>query len=211
MRLTDLAQRGMPMVQVIRHLEGLAVDSVRTDEAAGGALAMRHTLSCGHRRIAVLSGPQSSSASAARCAGYLAALNDAGAAPFRLIECPLTGAAGYDMAVALLSAPDRPDAIVCGNDLIALGAIDAVMDAGLSVPKDVAVIGYDDMAFASARPVALTTVHQPLQAMGATAIALLSQRMREPRQSAQTIILPQHLAIRRSCGARHKDTTHDLI
>jgi LacI family transcriptional regulator len=190
----------MPLVQVIRHLDGLEADSVRSDEAAGGALAMRHALAMGHRRIAVLTGPQNSSASSARRSGYLGTLHEAGIAPLLLIEVPLTRAAGYQITTEMLRGPDRTDAIVCGNDLIALGAMDAAMDAGLRVPQDVAIIGYDDMAFASARPVSLTTVHQPLQEMGATAIALLLQRIREPGRTAKTVILPHHLAIRRSCG-----------
>jgi LacI family transcriptional regulator len=195
----------IPIVQVIRRLDGLAADAVGSDERNGAVTAVQHMISCGHREVAIIAGPQTSSASRDRLEGYRAAMEEARLAlrPDRLAFGDLTRGSGYALAQTLLAT--KPEAIVCGNDLLALGAIDAIMDAGLRVPDDVAIIGYDDMAFASARPIGLTTIHQPLLEIGESAVALLASRMETPDRAPEVISLPYRLVVRRSCGSHLRD------
>jgi LacI family transcriptional regulator len=205
--IETIITKNIPVVQVIRRLQDLRADAVGCDEYSGGKAAMAHMIACGHRQIAVVAGPQASSASRARLEGYRAQLAEAGLAlpDDRLVFGNLTRESGYAAAKRLLLPADQGlDAIVCGNDLLALGAIDAIMDAGLRVPEDVAVIGYDDAAFASARPIALTTIHQPLSEMGEMAVTMLSEQMVEPARIAKIICLPPTLVIRRSCGFKRQ-------
>jgi len=147
------------------------VPAIGATNWAGGVAATRHLLGLGHTRIAVVSGPPDLECSRARVAGYQSALAEAGL-PF---DSRLAGVGdfrredGEREARRLLDRADRPTAIVCGNDLQALGAMDAAFALGLDVPGDVSIVGFDDVAPASwARP-ALTTVRQPLQEMAEVA------------------------------------------
>jgi len=119
------------------------------------------------------------------------------------IEGDLTRESGYTRAVALLgdSKTAPPDALVCANDMIALGAIDALYEVGLRVPGDVAVVGYDDMSFASSRLIGLTLVGVPRTEMGRVAVRVLLQRMHDPAALPQKIVLPHSLVVRQTCGA----------
>lgn len=161
-------------------------------------------LTLGYRDIAMVLGPQYSSASRARAYGLVQALARRGIrlSPQRQTESPLTREGGYRAARRLFSAAPLPQAVACGNDVIALGVIDALMDLGLRVPGDVGVIGYDDMSFASGRLIGLTTVRQPRHEMGAEAARTLVNRMRHPSLAPSERILPHQLVPRRTCGER---------
>lgn len=199
--IAEVVPAGVPVVQVVRRVPGLAADFVGIDDRAGAREAAQHLVDAGHREIALLTGPSASSASAERTQGYLDVLADAGIlpAPERVIECRLTVAAGYEAANALLAAPGpRPSAVLCGNDLIALGAVDALVDRGLSVPGDVSVVGYDDIWFASSRLVQLTTVRQPRDAIGRAAVSLALDRLADGRIEPRDVILPHELVVRRT-------------
>jgi LacI family xylobiose transport system transcriptional regulator len=137
--------------------------------------ATRHLLALGHTRIAAIAGPDDLMCSRARLAGYESALQEAGVrAPAEARAAGFSREDGEREGRRLLSGPDRPTAIVCGNDMQALGVYDAAFALGLDVPRDVSVVGFDDAPSASwARP-PLTTVRQPLQEMAeeATRLAL---------------------------------------
>jgi LacI family transcriptional regulator len=201
--LTQLLTEGVAFVQTVRRVEDLPADFVGIDDRAGGRDLIEHLLALGHRDIAFLHGPVASSASSDRLDGCLTTLAAAGLRPDdeRVIEVGLTLGGGFAGAGELLaSGRPMPSAIVCGNDVIALGAIDALMDAGVRVPEDVAVVGYDDMPFASSRPVDLTTVHQPLRRMGAASVELLVERLDAPDLPPRQLVLPHHLVARSSSG-----------
>jgi DNA-binding LacI/PurR family transcriptional regulator len=100
----------------------------------------------------------------------------------------------------LLYLPHRPRAIFAANDAMALGALDALYDAGLRVPADVAVAGFDDMAFASSRTISLTTIHQSRYDLGRDAMTLLLETIEQGRTEPREVILPTRLVVRRSCG-----------
>ena len=107
---------------------------------------------------------------------------------------------GYRAAQRLLDLPHRPRAIFAGNDAMALGTLDALYDAGLRVPADVALAGFDDMAFASSRTISLTTIHQSRYDLGRYAITLLLESIEQGRTEPREVILPTRLVVRRSCG-----------
>jgi LacI family transcriptional regulator len=199
--LADAVPPDVPIVQTVRRIPGLDADFVGIDDRAGARQAAQHLVELGHRNVAVLSGPMESSASTDRVAGYREALGEAGIelAPERIRECSLTVDSGYTAVQRLLAADAAPPtAVLCGNDLIALGAIDAFVDHGLSVPADVSIVGYDDIWFSSSRLVELTTVRQPRHAMGEAAVALALERLDDREIAARDTILPHEFVLRRT-------------
>lgn len=197
--LNEIVPPEVPVVQAVRRIPGLQADFVGSEDRAGARDAARHLVELGHRDVAVLVGPLASSASAERAAGYREALADAGAEPEpeRIVECALTVESGYRGAQRLLAARSRPpSAVLCGNDLIALGAIDAIVDHGLAVPADVSVVGFDDIWFASSRLVRLTSVRQPRHEMGRAAVALALERLAEGARPPREIVMPHQLVVR---------------
>jgi LacI family transcriptional regulator len=199
--IADVVRAGVPVVQAIRRVPGLAADFVGIDDRAGAREAARHVVEAGHREIAILAGPGGSSASAERTYGFLEVLAEEGIEPRpdRMAECRLTVAAGYEGARTLLAAcAEPPRAVLCGNDLIALGAIDAFLDRGLAVPADVSVVGYDDIWFASSRLVQLTTVRLPREAIGRAAVSLALDRLADGEIEPRDVILPHELVVRRT-------------
>ncbi|WP_431246721.1 substrate-binding domain-containing protein [Leifsonia xyli] len=151
------------------------VPAIGATNWAGGLAATRHLLALGHRRIAAIGGPPDLMCSRARLAGFQAALQEAGVpVPAHVGGGGFSRQDGEREGRRLLDAADRPSAIVCANDMQALGVYDAAFALGLDVPGDVSVVGFDDAPSASwARP-PLTTVRQPLQEMAeeATRLAL---------------------------------------
>ena len=194
---------GVPVVQTVRRADGLAADFVGIDDRAGAREAAHHLVELGHRDIALLTGPLASSASQERLRGYRDVLGEAGVVPAddRVVECRLTLDAGYDAARQLLGGGVPPTAVLCGNDLIALGAIDAFADHGLSVPEDVSVVGYDDIWFSSSRLVQLTTVRQPREAIGQAAVSLALERLADGSTGPRDVILPHEFVPRRTTAA----------
>jgi LacI family xylobiose transport system transcriptional regulator len=151
------------------------VPAIGATNWAGGLAATRHLLALGHRRIAAIAGPADLLCSRARLAGYQAALQEAGIpVPSVIAGGSFSREAGEREGRRLLESADRPTAVVCANDMQALGVYDAASALGLDVPRDLSVVGFDDAPSASwARP-PLTTVRQPLQQMAeeATRLAL---------------------------------------
>ena len=178
------------------------VPAIGATNWAGGVAATRHLLGLGHSRIAVISGPPDMMCSRARVAGYQSALQEAGLAldPAIAAAGDFSRASGEREARRLLSGDDRPTAIVCGNDLQALGVMDAAFALGLDVPGDVSVVGFDDVAPALwARP-PLTTVRQPLQEMAEEA-ARLALRLRAEDVENTRLELATSLVVRSSTAA----------
>ena len=151
--------------------------SIVPDEEGGGHSATRHLIEAGHRRIGFINLEPDTTAARGRLAGYRRALDDAGVEPDDdLVRSSDDSSAdgGYLAASALLSLPDRPTAIFCGTDRIAMGAYDAIKEHGLSIPSDVAVVGFDNQELIAAylRP-KLTTVALPFHEMGTRGVEML--------------------------------------
>ena len=194
----------MPIVQVVRRIPGIRTDFVGIDDRSGAREVARHLLDLGHRDIAVLAGPSASSASSERTSGYLETLADAEIelSAGSVLECSLTADAGYRAAQQLLASRRRPPgAVLCGNDLIALGAIDAFLAHGLAVPDDISVTGYDDANQMSSRLVQLTTVRQPRHEMGRAAVSLALERLADPDVAPREVIMKHELVVRRTTMA----------
>ncbi|WP_353946532.1 LacI family DNA-binding transcriptional regulator [Streptomyces sp. HUAS MG91] len=170
----------IPFVLVDRVAEGATECSVSVDDVNGGALAVRHLADAGHRRIAYVSGPPALNQVKDRRQGALRALSEAGLPATALHELPterLDVAAGRDAGARLLGLADRPTAVFCANDLLALGVLQSLYAAGVRVPEDIAIVGYDDIEFAAAAAVPLTSVRQPAVTMGALAAELLLEEI----------------------------------
>ncbi|MBL7258540.1 LacI family DNA-binding transcriptional regulator [Paractinoplanes lichenicola] len=170
----ELAARHLPIVLLNRYVDGMDVDRVTADNHHGGRLAARHLLELGHRRIGVIRGPANTSTSRDRHAGVAEVLT---VDPELVREGPYSHQSGYQNARELLRLPAPPTALLCGNDIIAFGAIDAAKSLGLDVPGDISVIGFDDVPMASWEVFQLTTVHQPLSEMARAAARLLVERI----------------------------------
>lgn len=167
---------------------------------SGGRSATRHLTSLGHRRVAMVAGPDEVLCCRARFDGYRAALEAAGLAvdPALVVRAELTREAGHAAAVDLLGRPDRPTAVFASNDLQALGVYQAAREAGLRIPDDLSVVGFDDLPVAALVEPPLTTVHQPLveMAAAATELALALGRGETPPQVG--LELATTLTVRRS-------------
>ncbi|KUN88536.1 LacI family transcriptional regulator [Streptomyces bungoensis] len=175
------------------------VPSVGSANWAGGLAATRHLTDQGHRRVAIVTGPEDLMCSLARLDGYRSAMAmaglDAGPELVRFGDFHVRG--GFEHAMDLLRRPDRPTAIFAGSDLQALGVLEAARVLGLSVPGELSVVGYDDVPPAQWSSPPLTTVHQPLQRMAEEAVRMLL-RPANAKRAAQRIELATHLVVRQS-------------
>lgn len=205
--LDALRQQEIPFVLVDRVAGEAEECSVSVDDTVGGALAGRHLIGAGHRTIAYISGPPHLQQVRDRRAGMRLALAEAGLPPEALLEIPadrLDVAAGRDGGARLLGLAPRPTAVFCANDLLALGVLQTVYAAGLAVPQDLAIVGYDDIEFAAAAAVPLTSVRQPAAAMGRLAADLLLEEIRAEGagHEHQHVVLQPELVVRGSSRAR---------
>jgi LacI family transcriptional regulator len=170
-----------------------------------GARAMvRHLGALGHRRIAFIGGAPGNFDAAERRRGYRAGLQEAGlpADPALELGGDFSEAAGHAAAQIILGMSDRPTAVFAANDCMAIGAMSAFRDAGLRVPGDVALGGFDDIPMARYVEPPLTSVHVDICALGERAAACLLDELREPAGRASRLeTLPTTLVVRRSCGA----------
>ncbi|WP_055587664.1 LacI family DNA-binding transcriptional regulator [Streptacidiphilus griseoplanus] len=176
--LDALRRNGTPFVLVDRVAAGPAECSVSVDDVNGGMLAAGHLIARGHRSIAFIGGPPELIQVRDRGAGARAALAEAGLPPESLLEISADGmdvAAGRDAGARLLGLAPRPTAVFCANDLLALGVLQAMYAARVGVPDELAIVGYDDIEFAAAAAVPLTSVRQPAAAMGRLAAELLME------------------------------------
>lgn len=184
--LSRLRDRGIPVVLVDRGTDLTHECSVSVDDLGGGRLAVGHLLELGHRHIAVVGGPDSLRQVTERCAGAqeaVAALSDGSRGRARLdtiATSALTIAEGRRVGTELarLPAEDRPTGVFALNDLLALGLLQTLTLAGLRVPEDVALIGYDDITFAAAATIPLSSVSQPRADLGRRAAELLLEEVR---------------------------------
>jgi LacI family transcriptional regulator len=198
--LSNIVCNGLPVVVVDRDLGSLGLDTVTTNNYLGGLLATRHLIELGHKIIGCITGPSDITPSAERVTGYCAALK---AVHLDVDECLLLRGdfhvpSGLEAATRLLQQNPRPTALFVCNDMMAIGALQAAAKLGLRVPADVAIVGYDNIELASYTIPPLTTVSQPKQQIGHTAIQLVLERMSNPSLPSRHEILNPDLIIRES-------------
>lgn len=202
-----LVMAGIPTVVVDRQSGNAPVDTVFVDNHGGARTAAEYLIGLGHRQIGAITGPLDFSVARERLEGFEYGLHAAGLpldpSLFRVGD--FRAASGHDAMAALLEdAGDRLDAVFVASDLMTLGALAAIYEAGMHIPRDVSVVGFDDMPWAASLNPPLTTIAQPATAMGQTATRLLLDRVDgnaelEPRH----VVLDPHLIIRASAASRH--------
>lgn len=189
-----------PMVNACEVLDAPPCPTVRLDNRAAARAMTEHLLALGHRRIGLIKGPQGSPLTRERIAGYEDAMQAAGIAPDPALLCRgnFTLQAGYQAAGDLLALPDRPTAIFCENDEMAIGAIQRIRQAGLRVPQDLSVAGFDDIPFAAYCDPPLTTIAQPAEEFGRRAVAMLVALFEDRTLPEPHVVLPYDLIVRGS-------------
>lgn len=202
--LMQVLCKHIPVVMVDRDLSGIEVDAVLMDNHLGGYLATEHLIQLGHRRIGCIFGPSSVNPSARRGEGYLDALKDHDISSDEklMIRGDFHPHSGMDAARRMLNLPESPTAFFACNDLMAIGALRAIAEAGLHVPEDISLVGFDDIELASYTNPPLTTIAQPIQEAGQKAVDLLLSRIQEPDLPFRQVMLPTSLTIRRSSCRR---------
>jgi LacI family transcriptional regulator len=196
-----LIEQRMPMVVCDRELPGIEVDTVITDNVGSGFQATEHLIGLEHRRIGCIAGPQVLEISNKRVDGYRQALERYGLplCDELLVHGDFRCKGGYEAMKELLALDKPPTAVFACNDLMAIGAICAASERRLKMPRDVAIIGCDDIALASFTNPSLTTVTQPKHEMGALAVKMLVERIEDRNRPPTKQILPTELVIRDSC------------
>ena len=207
--ILDLANK--PYVFVHRLFSGTFGNSVLVDEPFGAQVAVEHLARLGHRRIAFINGPHGWDAAINRLIGYKEALAQLGIpyAPELVEEGNWEVQSGYPAAKKFLALENRPTAIFAANDLMALGAIYAIQEAGLRVPEDIAIVGYDNREITSISRPTITTVTLPCYEMGETSAQLLLRQLENPGEMEEPIRVKGKLIIRESCGAEEGKTSPD--
>jgi LacI family transcriptional regulator len=191
------------VVTVDPHAGPSGLPTVDSDNLHGGRLAAQHLLDLGHRRIAMISGRPDLESARLREQGYTDTLREAGIEPDpALIQLgDYLPAASADAARRLLAGPDRPTAIFAANDLSAIAAIEVAAELGLRVPDDLSIVGFDNVPEAALATPPLTTVEQPIHAMGAHAIDLLIKLIRHEPVESTHVRLTTRLVVRQSTRA----------
>jgi DNA-binding LacI/PurR family transcriptional regulator len=192
------ASRSVPVALVSSAIRAVGVDTVATDDVTGAGLAVEHLVSLGHHRIAMVDGG-AGSGSIERRRGYEAAMRRFGLGRFIQVAAgDYTEDGGRRGAQCLLDGQSRPTAICAANDLAAIGALNAIAEAGLDVPGEVSVVGYDNTALAGLRHVSLTTIHQPRFQIGEMAMTALLRRLQRPMVRARRDLLEPSLVVRQT-------------
>ena len=202
-RLARLRRRGTPAVLVDRRADLTDFSSVSVDDVRGGQLAVEHLVSIGRRRLVVVGGPLDLQQVADRVAGAREAVRAAGPeVTLEVVEVPgLTVEHGRAAAAALMARPvaERPDGVFAANDLVAMGVLQSLVMLGdLRVPDDVALVGYDDIDFARAAVVPLTSVRQPSGLIGQTAMEILQEEIDDPTREPRRVVFAPELVVRAS-------------
>ncbi len=202
-----------PYILLDRQFPGLVAHFVGVDDRAVGALATSHLIENGCRRVAHIRGPEVSTA-IGRLEGYMQALAAHRLVPFpgHVVSIGSSGdhrgeSAGYDAAKKLLENENRPDGIFCYNDPVALGAMRAIIEAGLRIPEDIAVVGCGNLSYSDFLRVPLSSVDQGSKSIGEVAAALALQLANKKEQTRpKNELIPPHLVVRASSSRTHSTT-----
>src|SRR4051794_36970443 len=199
----ELLRRRLPFVFLTRTVDGVPADAVTVDNALGASLVAAEVVRVGHRRIAAIFGPRNTSTGRDRERGFRAGLVAAGVVltDDAVRHGPYTVDAGRAAAEELLALPERPTVLVCFNDLVAIGALNAATAAGPQVPREVSITGWDDLPMAAWEICRLTTVRQSMSEMARTAARLVVERVegRAP-PGPRHVLLDPELVVRATLG-----------
>jgi LacI family transcriptional regulator len=201
--LQQLSDNGIPIIVIDRDIPLKGTDVLLVDNFQGGYEATRYLIGLGHTRIACITGPSLLTPSAERVNGYKKALAQAGIAenPDWIVAGDFQFEGGENGIEKLMNLENRPTAVFACNDLMALGVLRGIRKARLSVPRDLSLIGFDDIPLASVVSPALTTISQPIQKISELAIELLINRLKNNGKGFEEkrIVFPTELVVRESC------------
>jgi LacI family transcriptional regulator len=193
--------QGTPIVLVDHEDPEHRLSSVSLDHREGGRLAAQHLLDAGRRRLLFAAGPEGVRQVERRLDGCRLAVGQTPGVYLEIVRAPdldLADGTAVGLRIADLPPDRRPDAVVAGNDLHAIGIIAGLTSAGVRVPDDIAVVGYDDIPFAAVAAVPLTTVRQPIAEIGTAAARLLLDEIAQPGRASREVVLAPELVVRAS-------------
>ncbi len=196
--VTSLKNKNIPFVIMDNQLFPFTVSSIVVDNFKGGYDITRHLLELGHLKFGCIGGPEEFLSAKHRIDGFNTALAEVGIEPYKISRGEFDITTGYEVTTKWIEDNELPTAIICGDDHIAFGAIDALRETGLRVPEDVSVVGYDDHPFASKLHPHLTTVKQPAVEIGVKGVEALFNAMNGKEKQHVVVKLPPELIIRHS-------------
>ncbi|WP_094547242.1 LacI family DNA-binding transcriptional regulator [Petroclostridium xylanilyticum] len=201
-----LKSMNCPVVLLNRYLKSFEGDVVILDNFQAGYIATRHLIELGHSKIAILTGPVNSTSSVERFNGYKNALENFGI-EYRedfVTHGDLKMETGYEYGLSLLKRKEnKPTAVVAGNDLMAIGIIEAYKKMKMRIPEDLSIIGFDDIPISSTASINLTTIRQPFYEMGKMVAELLLKRINNEQCEYRKIILNPQLVVRETTRSIH--------
>jgi LacI family transcriptional regulator len=201
--LSENLPQSLPVVLLNCHVQSTEFDSITVDNFTGAHAMTTHLLEHGHRRIAIITGTPGNVDANERLRGYQTALGDNGIAADEtlVVQGNFTESSGVDAVKTLLALSQRPTAIFASNDSMAIGALSALRDAGVQVPEEIALAGFDDVPIDSYLTPTLTSVQVGIHALGVLAIETALHAVRHQNtHRKQQIIVPATLSLRESCG-----------
>ncbi|MBU1275727.1 MAG: LacI family transcriptional regulator [Proteobacteria bacterium] len=214
----ELIDSGLPVALAMRYVQDQlgspAVDFVGIDNPRGAYLAIEHLVKMGHRKIALMVGPKNTSTGQDRLQGAQVCFDTYGIDfDSRLVvEGDFSRRSGHELTRGLIGKGNEFTAIFTTNDHMALGVLDALQEAGLRVPQDVAVVGFDDIEMAGLPGVGLTTVSQKKTVMGRTVVDVLVSKIKmESVETVRRVVLEPKLIIRDTCGFKARESRYDQI
>ncbi len=189
-----------PLVMACEYHGEIPVPSVCIDNVAAAEELVGYLLELGHSKIGYINGPNDSVLCQDRMQGFQNSLkvNNVGVNKRWLVQGAFTLSSGYDAMKKLLGEKDRPTAVFCANDEMAIGAMQACRDEGLAIPADISIVGFDDIVFAEYTSPRLTTIHQPRNEIGERVMALMLEILAGNKPEFDRVLIPHKLVIRES-------------
>lgn len=184
------------------------ISNIQVDYSTGIAQAIEHVASLGHRRAGVIAGPEGNRTAGTIAQALVSGLSKKGMKPFPVTHSNYRVDAGASAVRDILVAPDIPTVIFCGSDLIAMGAMSALEEAGVKVPDDISVVGIDNIAFATLARPPLTTINVPREELGRTAFHALEKILQLKRHRGAEYTLQTELVVRKSTAPARPDRLH---
>ncbi|RUS47477.1 LacI family DNA-binding transcriptional regulator [Cohnella sp. AR92] len=198
----ELKQKKIPFVLIDNSQKNPSVSSVVVDNFKGGYEATKHLIDLGHKEISHIGGSEGFLSTKERERGFLFAMEEAGLTPFSVERGSFEISTGYRIAMDWIASGRMPSAVFAADDYIALGILDACKNAGVRVPNELSVVGFDDQYLASEFRPTLTTVRQPADKIAAEAVELLLGVMAEPAKRSATVQIEPELIVRESTARK---------